>query len=79
MSEVSVGGASSTQAGRTTTPVGKDVTPMTDETDEMDEISSYGKAAVTGVNPREIKSINGRELVTVQKSPANMGNLMRAE
>ncbi|KAE7998302.1 hypothetical protein FH972_002860 [Carpinus fangiana] len=79
MSEASGGGASSNQAKQSKAPVGKDVVPATNETDEMDETSNYGQGAVKGVNPGELRSINGHEFVTGQKSPADMGDTLRAE
>jgi hypothetical protein len=58
---------------KTATPARKDITSATDETDEMDEISNYEYGVLTGASPRELKSINVCEPVTVKKYPANIG------
>jgi hypothetical protein len=45
----------------------------------MDEISNYEYGVLIGTSPRELKSINVCEPVTVKKYPANIGNLLWAE
>jgi hypothetical protein len=53
------------QAGKTATPVRKGITPVTDETAEMEETSNYRQGAVMGANPGVINVVNVKELVMV--------------